>query len=108
MKKIIKSLGIVFGDIGTSPIYTLAVIFIFTDATESNIIGVLSLIAWTLVTLVTVEYAWLATSLSKKGEGGEIVLRELLVPHIRSGRKIVFATLLAITGVSLLISSPRP
>lgn len=103
MKKIVKSLGIVFGDIGTSPIYTLAVIFLFTSTTESNIIGVLSLIAWTLITLVTVEYAWLATSLSKKGEGGEIVLRELLVPHLKTGRKVAFVTLLAITGVSLLI-----
>ena len=103
MKKIIKSLGIVFGDIGTSPIYTLAVIFIFMKPTEENVIGVLSLIVWTLITLVTVEYAWLATSLSKKGEGGEIVLRELLIPHLKSGRKVAFVSLLAFTGVSLLV-----
>ncbi|MBE9527953.1 MAG: KUP/HAK/KT family potassium transporter [Proteobacteria bacterium] len=103
MKMIIKSLGIVFGDIGTSPIYTLAVIFIFLEPTPSNIIGVLSLIFWTLLLLVTVEYAWLATSLSRKGEGGEIVLRELLIPHLKSGRKIAIVSLLAFVGVSLLI-----
>jgi KUP system potassium uptake protein len=103
MKKIIKSLGIVFGDIGTSPIYTLAVIFIFTKPTEENIIGVLSLIVWTLLTLVTVEYAWLAMSLGKKGEGGTIVLKELLVPHIKSGRKVAAITFLSFIGISLFV-----
>ena len=57
---IIKSLGLVFGDIGTSPIYTLAVIFLLTERTEAHFIGILSLIIWTLLLLVTVGYAWLA------------------------------------------------
>ncbi|MBI5454947.1 MAG: KUP/HAK/KT family potassium transporter, partial [Deltaproteobacteria bacterium] len=57
MQKILKSLGIVFGDIGTSPIYTLTIIFLFTKPTQENVIGVLSLILWTVVTHVTVEYA---------------------------------------------------
>lgn len=103
MQKIIKSLGIVFGDIGTSPIYTLTVIFIFTKPTVENITGVLSLIVWTLMTLVTVEYAWLATSLSKKGEGGDIVLKEILLPYLKSGRKVAFVTLLTFIAISLLI-----
>jgi len=103
MQKVIKSLGIVFGDIGTSPIYTLTVIFIFTKPTETNVIGVLSLIVWTLITLVTVEYAWLATSLSKKGEGGDIVLRELLAPYLKGGRSAGFFTLITYVGISLLI-----
>src|SRR3989338_901394 len=103
MQKPIKSLGIVFGDIGTSPIYTVTVIFIFARPTVNNIIGVLSLIVWTLVTLVMIEYAWLAMSLGKKGEGGTIVLRELLVPYLKSGRKAGFVTLLSFIGISLLI-----
>ncbi len=103
MRKIIKSLGIVFGDIGTSPIYTLTVIFLFTKPTVENITGVLSLIVWTLMTLVTVEYAWLATSLSKKGEGGDIVLKEILLPYLKSGRKAAFVTLLTFVAISLLI-----
>jgi KUP system potassium uptake protein len=53
-KGIIKSLGLVFGDIGTSPIYTLTVIILLTKPTETNIFGVLSLIVWTLIILVTV------------------------------------------------------
>ena len=67
-KGIINSLGLVFGDIGTSPIYTLTVIFILLKVTEENVLGVLSLIIWTLVTLVTIEYSWLAKRLSKKRE----------------------------------------
>src|SRR3989304_6871723 len=74
---IIKALGLVFGDIGTSPIYTLTVIFILTNRTEANVIGVLSLIVWTLVTLVTIQYAWLATGISKHGQGGPTCLQEI-------------------------------
>ena len=99
---IIKSLGLVFGDIGTSPIYTLTVIFLLTKPTEAHVMGILSLIIWTLIVLVTVEYAWLAMSLGQKGEGGTIVLRELLVPMLKSGRQIAFVTLLSFIGISLL------
>lgn len=100
---VIKSLGLVFGDIGTSPIYTLAVIFMMTERTEANFIGILSLIIWTLILLVTVEYAWLAMSLSKAGEGGTIVLLSILRPMLQSGKKIGFASVLAFIGVSLLV-----
>ncbi len=102
-KGIIKSLGLVFGDIGTSPIYTLTVIFLLTSRTEQNVIGVLSLIFWTLILLVTVQYTWLAMSLGKRGEGGTIVLRELLVPLLKSGRSAAFVTLLSFIGISLLV-----
>ena len=102
-KGIINSLGLVFGDIGTSPIYTLTVIFILLEATEENVIGVLSLIVWTLITLVTIEYSWLAMSLSKQGEGGTIVLKEILIPLLKSGRKITIVTILSYVGISFLI-----
>lgn len=99
----VKALGLVFGDIGTSPIYTLTVIFLLLKPTEANILGVLSLVTWTLTILVSVEYAWLAMSLGKKGEGGTIVLREILVPLLKSGRKVLGATFLSFIGISLLI-----
>jgi KUP system potassium uptake protein len=83
VKSTIKALGLVFGDIGTSPIYTLAVIFLLLKPTEVNVIGVLSLIVWTLTILVSVEYAWLAMSLGEKGEGGTIVLRSILLPLLK-------------------------
>lgn len=100
---IVHSMGLVFGDIGTSPIYTLTVIFLLTKATEAHIIGVLSLIIWTLIILVTMEYAWLAMSLSKKGEGGTIVLKEILIPLLKSGRNVYLITILAYIGTSFLI-----
>ncbi|MBV5323389.1 KUP/HAK/KT family potassium transporter, partial [bacterium] len=56
---IIKALGLVFGDIGTSPIYTLTVVFALTKPTIENVYGILSLVFWTMSILVTVEYAWL-------------------------------------------------
>jgi KUP system potassium uptake protein len=103
VKEIIKSLGLVFGDIGTSPIYTLTVVFLLTKPTPANALGVLSLIVWTLVILVTVEYTWLAMSLSKKGEGGTIVLRELLAPRLKTARQGAFVAFLSFVGISLLI-----
>ncbi|MCO5383369.1 MAG: KUP/HAK/KT family potassium transporter [Methanosarcina barkeri] len=66
LRGVVNSMGLVFGDIGTSPIYTLTVIFLLTRPTEDHILGVLSLIIWTLIILVSMEYAWLAMSLGKK------------------------------------------
>jgi KUP system potassium uptake protein len=105
VKGIIKSLGLVFGDIGTSPIYTLTVVFLLPTIvrTEDSVIGVLSLIVWTLILLVSVQYAWLAMSLGKRGEGGTIVLRELLVPLLKSGRQVALVILLSFIGISLII-----
>lgn len=100
---IIRSLGLVFGDIGTSPIYTLTVIFLLTTPSEQNVMGVLSLIIWTLTILVSVEYAWLAMSLGQKGEGGTFVLRGIVIPLLKTSRSMVFVTILTLIGVSLLI-----
>jgi len=104
VKGIIHSLGLVFGDIGTSPIYTLTVVFLlFQSPSQDNILGVLSLIVWTLITLVTVQYAWIAMNLSRRGEGGTIVLKEILLSSLRSPKMYGYVTMLAIIGVSLLI-----
>jgi KUP system potassium uptake protein len=100
---IVKSMGLVFGDIGTSPIYALAAIFFLIPPTPENIMGILSLIIWTMTLLVTFEYTFLAMHLGKKGEGGTIVLKEILLPMLKSGNQIAFASLLAIIGISLFI-----
>ncbi|MEI6306386.1 MAG: KUP/HAK/KT family potassium transporter, partial [Deltaproteobacteria bacterium] len=62
-----------------------------------------SLIVWTLIILVVVEYAWLAMSLGRKGEGGTIVLREILVRMLKPGRQLAFVTFLSYLGICLLI-----
>ncbi|QXE90427.1 KUP/HAK/KT family potassium transporter [Geomonas subterranea] len=100
---IVKALGLVFGDIGTSPIYTLTVVFTLTKPTLSNVYGILCLVFWTMTILVTAEYAWLAMSLGKKGQGGEIVLREIIIKLFRQGRILAFAGFLSFLGVSLLL-----
>jgi len=103
LKSTIKAMGLVFGDIGTSPIYTLAVVFILTKPTKENIMGVVSLVLWTLILLVSVEYVWLAMSISKRGEGGTTVLKEVLVPTLKSTRAIAFVTVLSYIGISFLM-----
>jgi KUP system potassium uptake protein len=102
-KEIIKALGLVFGDIGTSPIYTVTVVFLFLSSTRDHILGVISLIIWTLVILVTIQFAWLAMNLSIRGEGGKIVLKEILLPLLKSKRSAGFVSIVAVVGVSLLI-----
>jgi KUP system potassium uptake protein len=100
---VVRSMGIVFGDIGTSPIYTLTVVFALTPRNQDSVLGILSLVVWTLLILVTAEYAWLAMSLSYKGQGGEIMLREILSKTLKPGRKLAFAGFLTFIGVSLLL-----
>lgn len=103
MHGVVKSMGLVFGDIGTSPIYALTAIFFLIPPTPQNIMGILSLILWTMTTLVTVQYTYLAMHLGKKGEGGTIVLKEILLPMLKSGNQIAFVSLLAIVGIALFI-----
>jgi KUP system potassium uptake protein len=100
---VIKAMGLVFGDIGTSPIYTLAVIFLLVTPSLSNIIGIISLIIWTLTILVSVQYAFLAMHLGYKGEGGSIVLKEILVSLLKERRSVAFVSLFSIIGLSLMI-----
>ena len=102
-KEVVRAMGIVFGDIGTSPIYTLTIIFFLISPTAENIVGVLSLIFWTLIVIVTIQYSWLGMSLSIKGEGGIIVLKEALVSTVKNGRKIGTASALGYVGISLLL-----
>lgn len=100
---IIKAAGLVFGDIGTSPIYTLAVFFLFLPPTPDNIMGAVSLIFWTLIIMVTVQYTFLAMRLSETGEGGTLVLKGILLPLLNKPRGIAVFTLLATLGISLMI-----
>ncbi|MDO9325552.1 MAG: KUP/HAK/KT family potassium transporter [Methanoregula sp.] len=103
MHGVVKSMGLVFGDIGTSPIYAFTAIFFLIPPTPQNVMGILSLILWTLTILVTVQYTYLAMHLGKKGEGGTIVLKEILLPLLKSGNQIALVSLLAIVGIALFI-----
>jgi KUP system potassium uptake protein len=100
---IIKSLGLVFGDIGTSPIYTIGAILLFLLPTTFNIFGLLSLVTWTLFIVITAQYIWLAMSLSDKGEGGTIVLRTILETLLKPGIAASAVSVLTIIGIALFI-----
>jgi len=102
-RKIIKSLGLVFGDIGTSPIYTVGAILLFMLPTVHNIFGLLSLITWTLFIIITAQYIWLAMSLSDKGEGGIIVLRNILDGLLKPGLAASVVSVLTLVGIALFI-----
>jgi len=62
---IIKSMGLVFGDVGTSPIYTLTVVFALTEPSAENVFGILSLVFWTMTLLVSGQYAWIVRRISE-------------------------------------------
>jgi KUP system potassium uptake protein len=74
------ALGIVFGDIGTSPLYTLKTAFDFMqgDATPDRILGILSLVFWTLFLITSIKYVLVAMSIDNDGEGGILALMSLL------------------------------
>lgn len=103
MQKIIKAIGLVFGDIGTSPIYTLSVVFFLLPVTYENVLGVLSLIFWTLIILPTLQYTVLAMSLSLRGEGGNLILWEILRSLLKSRKTLRLVTLISFIAISLLM-----
>ncbi|HIE5095369.1 TPA: potassium transporter Kup [Stenotrophomonas maltophilia] len=78
----LAALGVVFGDIGTSPLYTLKTILGMSHsagaATGTVALGVLSLIVWTLIIITSVKYVTLAMRITNDGEGGILALMSLL------------------------------
>ena len=101
--RVIKSLGLVFGDIGTSPIYTVGAILLFLLPTTGNILGIISLVIWTLFIIITVQYVWLAMSLGTKGEGGTIVLKGIISTLVKPGITLSVVSFLTICGIALFI-----
>ncbi len=72
---VVGALGVVFGDIGTSPIYTLQTVFNPADPhpvplTEANLFGVVSTIFWSVMLIVTLTYVTLVMRINNDGEGG--------------------------------------
>jgi KUP system potassium uptake protein len=76
----LSALGIVFGDIGTSPLYTFKAILGATEGTPNAgvVLGVLSLVLWTLFIITTVKYVSFAMRVDNDGEGGILALMALL------------------------------
>ena len=79
------ALGVVYGDIGTSPLYTLQLIFEggHVPVSHDNILGVLSLIFWTMTIIVSVKYVLLVLRADNNGEGGLIAMLALATSAVR-------------------------
>ncbi|CAN5899668.1 potassium transporter Kup [soil metagenome] len=100
------AIGIVFGDIGTSPLYAFKECISGEHglaATRANVLGVLSLIVWSLTLVVTVKYLVFVMRADNQGEGGILALLALTPARMRGrGASIGFVALLVIAGASLL------
>jgi len=101
----VGALGVVFGDIGTSPLYALKEVFAGTHhpvpISESNVLGVLSLVFWALMLIVTVKYVIFIMRADNKGEGGIMALMALVVHAEPGPRRARFLMLLGLAGAAL-------
>jgi KUP system potassium uptake protein len=104
---VIGALGVVFGDVGTSPIYTVQTIFNPGDPhpvpiTTENVYGVVSLIFWSVMIIVTLTYVTLVMHADNEGEGGIMALIALVRRFgARSGRTAVVLATLGVFGAAL-------
>ena len=97
-------LGVVYGDIGTSPLYALktALLHFAADGvTREEVLGVLSMIFWSLILVVTVKYVLLIMRADNRGEGGIMALTALAQRALQTPRARWMAALVGIAGASL-------
>lgn len=99
----IGAIGVVFGDIGTSPLYALQSIFHFSGLTlnASDIQGIISLILWSITIIVTVKYVSLLMRVDNHGEGGIMALVGLLRKRNFSKKQLTLLALAGFVGISL-------
>jgi KUP system potassium uptake protein len=98
------ALGVVYGDIGTSPLYALQVAFSHENrvaVTHANVLGILSLVFWSLIVVVTIKYVGFLMRADNHGEGGILALTALVVHKLtrRTEKRVVLT--LGLLGVAL-------
>ena len=101
---IVGAIGVVFGDIGTSPLYALKETFAghHPIAVEpASVLGVLSLIFWTIMALVTLKYVAIIMRADNRGEGGSLALLARVTELTRDSRATWFVTMLGIFAAAL-------
>ena len=100
----IAVLGVVYGDIGTSPLYALKaslLVFTGTPLSETEILGILSLFFWSLILIVTVKYVMLIMRADNQGEGGILALMALARRATTTPWAVEAVSLIGITGACL-------
>ncbi|MEO9005150.1 MAG: potassium transporter Kup [Ginsengibacter sp.] len=104
LKLTISALGVVFGDLGTSPLYSLRVCFSGThgpEVSDQNIYGILSLIFWSLILVISIKYLALILRADNNGEGGILALMALVLPNKKNRRYVVILAM-GLFGAALL------
>ena len=106
LRLLIGAIGVVYGDIGTSPLYALRECFHGTHpvpVTHDNILGVLSLILWSLMFIVSFKYLGFVMRANNKGEGGILSLLALVFSKREAtSRSSALLTLFGVFGAALL------
>ena len=102
----LAALGVVFGDIGTSPLYALQTVFSAehnaVEPSREDVFGVISMVFWSITIIVSYGYAFLILRADNDGEGGILSLVALLRSKLAARPKLVFASLvMGILGASL-------
>ena len=103
-KLALGAVGVVFGDIGTSPIYAFRETFVGPHPLaidELHVLGVVSLIFWSMTLVVAVQYVGVLMRADNKGQGGSLALVALISGHIRKSRYRGIAVLLGVFATSL-------
>jgi KUP system potassium uptake protein len=102
----LAALGVVFGDIGTSPLYAVSSCFTGPNiaVTPDHIYGLLSLIFWSLVLVILVKYVSVVLNADNKGEGGVLALTALVINTERASPRRRIYGLLGILGASLFFA----
>ncbi len=103
----LAALGVVFGDIGTSPLYAFRQCFfgiLRIAPTHENVLGIISLILWSLIVIVFVRYIGMLMRITHDGEGGILALLAFLLPPVKRGvpPRATWLTFLVILGAGLL------
>lgn len=103
---VLGALGVVFGDIGTSPLYSMQTVFTLHDKyiapTEQDILGVVSMLLWCLILIVTLAYITFIMKADNQGEGGILSLAALIKHKLgKNSARAGAALILAIIGASL-------
>jgi len=95
---IISALGVVFGDIGTSPLYALRLSVEATKGSSAgltaSVLGVLSLITWAIIIVVSIKYVLIIMRADNHGEGGVFALTALLLRKIKKNSKLRFVIII--------------
>lgn len=97
-----QSIGVIYGDIGTSPLYVYSSTF-REDPSHADLLGALSLIIWTLTLMVSIKYVLIVLRADDEGEGGTFAMYSLLSRYVMSHTKSSLILMLLMLGQANIV-----